>query len=363
MSLLFWTDPHLGLNRTSHTTPVSRVKLRDALYTQANNILNRSHIEGHSAICLGDLFDTTDNEEAVIAQGASIAGRCALVLSGNHDLANRDGKMSSLELIGHLSPDSSVALADSTSDYFVVEFPEANVIVVPHKRTQTLFDLTLQEIGLHVRRIPTKVNILVLHCNYESPFATDDSSLNLTRDIAGLLLGDDHDTKQTVDYILIGHEHIPRADFGGKLQILGNTHPTSFSDISDKFIWEFDGTKLSPVKIWSKDSHLVKDWEWLLNETSTAPTTLDMELVFAGMQFIEINGTAPARKLPEIAKAVQKLWSQAPDALMIRNNVKSEAVQVEAKEMNRALDIPSRITEELQGSPFANTWANYLSRI
>lgn len=347
MALLFWSDPHLGLNRTSHTTPASRAKLRQALLQQATVVLDSAESTADIPICLGDLFDTTDNEELVIAQGSNIASRCALVLSGNHDLANRDGKMSSLELLGSLNPDTAVALDDTTANYFVLEFPDANVIAIPHKRTQQLFDASLLRVLTEVRR-SSKPRILVLHCNYESPFATDDASLNLSRELAGRLL-------EVVDYVLIGHEHMPRADFNGRLQLLGNIHPTSFADISDKFIFTFSQGKLTPLYVWTKDEgHRSYDWETFLS----APVE-----EYDGIQFIDITGTAPASKLPDIAKAVQKLWSQAPDALMIRNNVKSESVDIEVKEMNRALDIPSRITEELQGTAFAELWGDYLERV
>ena len=355
MTTHFWSDPHLGLNRTSHTTPVSRKALRDALYHQAKDIVAGDR-DSTASICLGDLFDTTENDESVIAQGAEIASKCALVLSGNHDLANRDGRMSSLALIGTLCDDSAIAIDDDSVNHFRLSFPDCYIVTVPHKRTQGLFDEALA--GLENNCSKDRPCVLLLHCNYASGFATAESSLNLTREQAAILV-------EKFDYVLLGHEHIPRSDFDGRLQILGNIHPTSFADISDKFIWRLEEGVLVSEQVWSTNRLAVKDWEWLLNPSvSYGPVDYAVTKVnWEGIQFIDITGTAPAARLPEIAKAIQKLWSEAPDALMIRNSVKAESVVVEAQEVRRALDIPSRITEELQGSKLLPLWTHYLGRV
>lgn len=349
MPTIFWTDPHLGLNRTSHTTPMSRKALRQALYAQALTIVEWGRNE---SVCLGDLFDTTENDEIIIAQGADIASRCALMLSGNHDLANRDGRMSSLELVGTLAADSSIAIDDDSDSYFSTEHSDCSITTIPHKRTQELFDQTVGKASQSGTCKGLETRILLLHCNYASGFATDEASLNLTKEQAALLL-------TAFDYILIGHEHIPRADFDGRLQILGNTHPTSFSDISDKFTWHLDSDKKLVSSLhWAKEDHyVVMDWEVFIS----FPEGVDA--MWEELQFIEIVGIAPAARLPEIAKAVQKLWGIAPNAYMIRNNVKAEALVVDQIDIKRALDVPARITEELQGSALLPLWTSYLSRI
>lgn len=346
MALVFWSDPHLGLNRTSHTTPASRKALREALFKQAKSILTGND----TYICLGDLFDTEDNEEKVIAQGAEIANRCALVLSGNHDLPNRDGRLSSLQLIGELASDSAVALDDDSDNHFRLSFPEAYVVAVPHKRTQQLFESTLKQLWENYDPTKDRPTILVLHCNYNSGYANDDATLNLTRDIAERLL-------DVFDYILIGHEHIARSDFDGRLQILGNIHPTSFSDISDKSIWRFDGKELQDLCVWPIQCW--KSWSW---EEFLGDREYD-EFSSYDPQFVEINGTAPAAKMPEIAKAIQKFWAAHPETYMVRNAVKSEQLVIDAPKASKALDIPSRITEELQGSKLLARWQQYKERL
>ena len=346
MTTYFWTDPHLGLNRTSHTTPASRKALRDALTLQAKDILKT----GGNHICLGDLFDTTENDEQVIADGAEIANQCELILSGNHDLPNREGKMSSLELIGHLSERSMVAIADTGNGYFNTSLPGCSVTSVPHKRSQVLFDTTLECLYVQpgVRAIRDTVEVLILHCNYNSPFATQETSLNLSREQAERLL-------DRFDYILIGHEHTPRSDFDGRLQVLGNIHPTSFADISDKYLWYLDGDRLAKELIWSVEQSISVGWEDLLRA--------DSETCLTGKQFIEVTGIAPATKLPEIAKAIQKLWSQAPDALMIRNNVKSESLVLQTHEVHKSLDVPTRISKNLAGTHLEPLWKSYLEKV
>lgn len=351
MALVFWSDPHLGLNRTSHTTPQSRKALRDKLYQQALNVTQGND----TYICLGDLFDTTENDEATIAEGAAVAARCSLVLSGNHDLPNRDGRLSSLQLIGELNDKAAVALDDDSQNHFRLSFPEAYVVAVPHKRTQELFDASLHELRDY-SSAKDRPSILVLHCNYNSGYAHDDATLNLTRDQAEHLL-------TRFDYILIGHEHIARSDFDGRLQLLGNVHPTSFSDISDKFVWRFDSEGLQPMQVWDAYRYTILDWETLLLVNIPYPEQADLN-PFHDKQFIEITGTCPAARLPEVSKAVQKLWSQAHDALMIRNNVKAEAIEIaEAPQMQKALDIPSKISAELQGTKLEGLWNSYLSKI
>ena len=341
--MIFWSDPHLGLNRTSHTTAASRKLLQEALLAKAKQVTVTP------SICLGDLFDTTDNEERVIVQGAEIAKKVAAVLSGNHDLPNRDGKLSSLQLIGELVESTAVVLLDKDTNFVCLPLRGFNeLILVPHKRTQALFDETLNNLlGLRKSASSDK-NVVCLHCNYNSPFATDEASLNLSRDQAQALLS-------VFDYILIGHEHIPRSDFEGRVQLLGNIHPTSFADISDKFIWEVTTEGLSPIKVWDKATHYLSlDWEALLS----LPTLADE------LQFIEVIGTAPAARLPDIARAIQKLWGVLPNALMIKNAVKSDGVAIVTEtEVQRALDVPARITQSLQNTPLLPLWLSYLGQL
>jgi hypothetical protein len=192
--------------------------------------------------------------------------------------------------------------------------------------------------------------VLLLHCNYDSPFISDTTSLNLTKDNAERLL-------TRFSHILIGHEHTARSDLSGRVQLLGNTHPTSFSDISDKFSWSLkveDG-KLSfiPQLIWAKAKGFKElSWETLLAGQEQTDAS-----------FIDITGVAPVAKLPEIAKAIQKLWQVLPNPYMIRNNVKVEREVIEVGEVQKSLNIPARISLSLKDSPLLPLWEDYLKEV
>jgi hypothetical protein len=350
MSIWFFSDPHLGLERTSHTTPASRAKLKQRLFEQALNCFR----QGEPVYCLGDLFDTESNDEAVILQGMAVVNGIDGVIAGNHDCPNREGRKSSLQLIQSVYPDKVISGEVGEPGFDFRWENEASVYFVPHMATQQLFDQSLEEVKASTvsqhKVVPT---ILCLHCNYDSGFADNDASLNLTRAKAEELL-------RVFDYILLGHEHIPRADFGGRLQILGNTHPTSFSDISDKFVWEFKDGKLIPHKIWDATVGYIRlTWEELLN-TPTADWKDEQ------IQFMEVTGMAPAEKMPEIAKTVSDHWKALPDLLMLRNSVQVAQANLPQADgtVTKLQDLPSRVASELKDAPeMLGLWEGYLTRL
>lgn len=339
MSIYFWSDPHLGLTRTSHTTATSRVALRAALHKQAAAV-SAAGPAHRIAVCLGDLFDTTSNDEAVIREAHEILRTVDFILAGNHDLPNREGKVSSLELLSDVTASGKGKVINAPFIASVQQYGE--LVFVPHKVTQEMFIASLQQALDEF----AEGKVLCLHCNYDNAFAaSSESTLNLPREMAKQLL-------DKFQYILIGHEHIPRSDFGGKLQIAGNTHPTSFSDISDKFVWELRDGVLTPTRIWSMADHYQKiEWQDLVDGAASQA------------QFVEVVGAAPADKMSVIAQAVGKLWRDNNNALMVRNAVVSEDVEIAHRDFARSLDVPARITQELEASPaLAATWAEYLGR-
>lgn len=358
MPLYFMTDTHLGLVRNSHTTPESRRRLQSALYSRALQTAENLSVEG-PLFHLGDLLDTASNDEVVIADTLQLMPYFTRVMAGNHDLANRQDKMSSFELIDHVldTMDESYRIVRARVDQSGFDHwsdGEHLVVMVPHHGTQELFlgALTAAEDFINMDQGKHRHKLLLLHCNYDLGYEMTDSTLNLPREVASGLL-------QSFDYILLGHEHMPRADFDGRLQILGNTHPTSFSDISDKFAWVFDEGKLTSIKIWDmQKGYLGLNWENLLDGQFQA-------LVQGSSQFIEVTGTSPADRLPAIARAVAGLWKLCPEALMIRNAVKAE--QAEHTELSvedvKAMDLPTRIGKELEGTSMHGVWVQYLARV
>ena len=345
----FSSDYHLGVNRVAHTTPQSRLMLRQTIYQQAISVLEGENVTN---IHLGDLFDKFNNNEEVIRQGAEVARKCAFVMAGNHDMSNRETAKGSFELLHSLGGFNTVTGT-------LVTYPMENTTVVfePHCLTQEEFVVKL---GRWVNDTENKLReskrtkFLLLHCNYDSKFPQKDSTLVLERDMAEKLL-------EVFDYILIGHEHNSRTDFDGRVVCVGNIFPTSFGDISDKYVWEWDGAKLRKVKVWSPTQHYREIyWEMLLANGVSYDESIWVDGL-EEIQFIRITGTAPATKMPEISKAINKLWELVPSALMIGNFVQAEELLIEAinPTEGKAIDVVGQISTELQGNVIERWWMKY----
>ena len=353
MNILFFTDPHLGINRLSHTTVESRSRLKESTYRMAYSISNWA---AHGPkFCLGDLFDSDTNNEAVIAQGADILKSGVNVLAGNHDLPNREGKLSSLQLLAHAVTKSAVSGDVYLPAQFVqsVRIARTNIYLVPHQISQEVFEQVLQETKEKAKgRSQTESAILCLHCNYDNPYEHTDASLNLTPEQAEDLL-------TVFDHVLIGHEHSSRMLHNGRLILLGNTHPTSFSDISDKYYWVYDTdtSTFSQYLCWGKQERYRRlSWEELLST--------DIDPVWPDLQFVEVFGSAPAGQLPEVAGAVAKLWKTIPSLLMLKNSVVAIGEEADAKEVaHKALDLPEKVTLALEGTSMLTTWKHYLEKL
>ena len=345
----FSSDYHLGVNRVAHTTPQSRLMLRQTIYQQAISVLEGENVTN---IHLGDLFDKFNNNEEVIRQGAEVARKCAFVMAGNHDMSNRETAKGSFELLHSLGGFNTVTGT-------LVTYPMENTTVVfePHCLTQEEFVVKL---GRWVNDTENKLReskrtkFLLLHCNYDSKFPQKDSTLVLERDMAEKLL-------EVFEYVLIGHEHNSRTDFDGRVVCVGNIFPTSFGDISDKYVWEWDGKELKKVLVWDTNTAYREfGWEQVLSIIEEAAQKGIFE-VCCGVQFIKITGTAPATKMPEISKAINELWGLCPSALMIGNFVQAEELLIEAinPTEGKAIDVVGQISTELQGSVIECWWTKY----
>lgn len=330
--MIFISDTHIGLNRAAHTTPASRERWKRRMVNTAMSASTSPVGAKGLVFHLGDLFDTCGNQESDLLDGFVLADTCDIVLAGNHDLANRDSKLSSLELLSRFAIRAG----------FIQNVPwecAADVCFVPHQRTQQDFEDALRSASKTGRKV------LATHCNYNSPFATSDSTLNLSRELAEELL-------ESFDRILIGHEHNTRQDFDGRVTLLGSLFPTSFSDMEDKFYWELEGDVLTPHLTWSKGRHRVLTWEELLDNAALPE-----------LDFITVTGRAPAKHLPEIAKAAYRLWKDFPELLAVRNKVEAESIQVEMKDVTGFRDIPSRISAELTGTEMEGIWNEYREKV
>ena len=331
--ITIFSDPHLGLNRTSHTTPASRERLKEALYKQALELS-----DNHYSVCCGDLFDTFWVDSVTLKQGKNVFDNCELVLTGNHDVSNRQNAESALHFLESISS-VTLAVTDKPKVGETSEFPKA-IQWIDHKMTQQLFDESLE-------LVKPVGGLLFLHCNFDNGFATDEASLNLSRAQAEALL-------EKVDLVFIGHEHISTAHFNGRLIMTGNTHPTSFSDISDKYSWHVDkDLKVTRELIWSTNYAVKLDYAHLLEGSC--------DLV--NMEFIEIVGQAERAELPKIARAVANLWKTCPNAYMIKNSVTCEQFEAEKVDEVHIADVITTLSAELSHTKLNTLWKHYVGRV
>jgi hypothetical protein len=130
----------LGVNRTSHTTPASRAKLKEEIYQQA--IFNTTG--DNTTVQLGDLFDQAWCDAETLKQGIDIYHRCDIVLQGNHDENNRSNKMSAMQLVKELDGRKwdDCGVASIQCDFL----EEATITYINHKMTQALFDESISKV-------------------------------------------------------------------------------------------------------------------------------------------------------------------------------------------------------------------------
>lgn len=323
------SDYHLGTRRAAHTTRDSARKLQQLLYTQA-----LAATEPLNSICLGDVFDRPYNDETTLVQGHTIANRCELVLSGNHDETGRESATTSLRALEQLgSP--IVAAPDLSTPYF---HTWNQFWVVPHHASQEVFEEALKAAAEDSGPLSDNHShrYLLLHTNYDCPFDTEDSTLNLSPEMVEKLL-------QSFTRIFTGHEHNPKVLYDGRLVIVGNTHPSSFGDISDKFRWELDvrSDELTKVLIWEK-AYAYREIEY----GSALPD-------LTGVQFVDVVGAEPVDNGVEVADYVRSIWNASDTLLAVRNNVEiiDHLADTSVDTSKPALvDLKQRIDYDLEGS-------------
>jgi DNA repair exonuclease SbcCD nuclease subunit len=339
MKSVFFTDPHLGKVLQSHTTPASRGRLSQALFEQVDHRLTHSWRAYDQVFCLGDLFDKFSNKEETLAKAYQVLNSTNACMAGNHDLIADSKETSSLQLLdGFMGEDSPVILSIGGWDE-----KDYTVHFVPHYFNQKAFDDAVYSVRVH----PNKVNILCLHCNYDSDFATQETSLNLTKEGAKFLI-----EEKGFDYILIGHEHNAAVHFGGKLIILGNTHPTSFHDISDKFAWIYD----SKTNSFSKEQiYDAAERFWKVS----AEDFLAGEFPSKELHWVQIEGTLDSGQAIEFAKKVRQLWQQIPSLFAIRVEAKAKSAEVDGFSAEGFMQIMTQIQQEVEGMGDAVVFSLY----
>lgn len=251
MQILFASDFHIGLTRTANHTAESSQRREQASREMLRQVLATPH---DLAVCGGDFFDRFSNPETTIIEAMAFAHEFDYILAGNHDSSQRSDTKSSLDVIDNSLADCAIVNdplvhAISLSGFAPVA---ARIWFVPHFLSQGLFlDALDQSLDQAHQASPHVPRILVTHCSYDLSFELSTSSLNLSRELAERLL-------TVFDYVLLGHEHVAREDFDGRLQVIGSHFPTSFSDLTDKrhLVYDTEARRMDSVCHWRAGEHV-----------------------------------------------------------------------------------------------------------
>lgn len=251
MKILFASDFHIGMTRTANHTSESSQRREQASREMLLHVLQTPH---EYAVCGGDFFDKFSNPETTIIEALDYARQFHYILAGNHDSSQRADTKSSLDVIDNslancIVVKESLVHVVSASPFTPVA---ARIWLVPHCLSQELFMAALDEVQQQAEQeLSPLPKLLMTHCSYDLSFELSTSALNLTRERAEQLL-------TAFDYVLLGHEHVAREYFDGRLQVIGSHFPTSFSDLSDKRHLIFDTVtkRLDSVVHWRAGEHV-----------------------------------------------------------------------------------------------------------
>jgi len=180
--------------------------------------------------------------------------------------------------------------------------------------------------------------ILLLHCNYnlEPKWATD-TSLNLTTDRAEQLL---ESPAGGFDYILTGLEHAPADYFNERLIVVGNLHPTSLGDISDKRVVTFEDGQMVSKIIWRKETGYA---EYQYNEL---PDSINEH-------FIRVKGEVQVGDMLDLTQRISRMWARSPELYCVKVDAKVKEVgAMDGEQVARSvIQLPTLIRAELQQHP------------
>lgn len=299
-----FTDPHLGLKRSSNTTQKSQQLLRDHLYELALELAQKE-----SSICVGDLFDKSENSEEIILQGIEVSKPCRYVLAGNHDIKNIADSVTSFDVV-KVTKSGMVSSPDLSKPYI---YSHAGLTFIPHCMTQAIFEESIREACNAPYPDPEKSPTLALflHCNVGDGFGDlegDGSCLWLTSELQKLVV-------ERFDFVLVGHEHEPRTLHDGKLVILGNTFPLGFGEIADRYYYTLDTEKKTlerTLSVRASDIFEELPVELLFSAKGTNETT---------KLLVDITGEINANESSEYARYISTFWKTNPHLLMVRKSV------------------------------------------
>ena len=346
--LRFFTDPHIGKELKANTTPASRTLLSQQLTLHALQAATMPHPAGkrvEATICGGDLFDTDTNPEHILLAGAKVAQKCTVVLGGNHDVVNIKGRESSLSALAELTEDERFIMPPGPGKVKtdIRVFGDVMLFTVPHHARQQEFEQALEQARRQADDSEAERKLLLVHCNYNLTFEAGENDLNLTDAKARQLL-------QVFDYIVMGHDHRPRWECDDRLLILGNTHPTSFSDLGEKYVWFYDSesntwhreVNAADALMVVKASDLIDDWKLGRMEAYAAP------------EWVDIVGELPPEAAADLAKAIRQLWKENEYLYAVRASkvlFRAEGESNEAVPEAAQKTLIEIVEEQLAGSP------------
>lgn len=299
-------DLHLGVMRSSGTTNASMKALREWAHARHEGLLEQTS-DGDWVVVNGDLTDVYDIPlgealDIYVATATYLRSHPSsrvIWVQGNHDLSKDSSKLGTVAFVGAL-------LESQFPDNFHVinkaESVTPEIYAIPHVPNQDIFDMELE-------RIPDGVEWLLLHVNYDNPFAGQmDHSLNLSREQAKAL-------RARGIRMVLGHEHQQRDLMSGSVVVVGNQFPTSIADClgndTKRCAYLEDG-EIHFVQTWSRDDAVgyfkEVDWEDL------------HQFVHAPRGFIRVSGKASPEQAADVVKAISALRSKS-EAFVITNAV------------------------------------------
>ena len=336
--ILIYTDPHLGQTLGANTTQRSRERMRESREAVMEKILAKGTQFTHR-ICVGDFFDRYQNPEQVIIASAKHAKRTDFILGGNHDVINDKDKVGSLHLLQEMLGSTGQAnILLPVFDKVVIDsftYGDNTFFAVPHHSSKDLFEQALKKAENLAAQYKDKKKFLLLHCNYASGFAKNDTELNLTQERAIKLL-------KKFDYIIIGHDHHFKTDLGDKVIVLGSVHPTSFSDAGTHHVLEiYDGEVIDHVS-----------WEGVVRTVDVSELGNIDE---TKTHFLKITGFAEPSQVVEMTKRIKRMWDNPSCQLFALKSEVKVVSNLAASGLSASIAGKVRLTDiiekELAASP------------
>jgi len=334
-----YSDPHQGLNLASNTTSRSRKELKEFIALNTAKIVDELSTEPATVVCAGDFYHTYRNSEEDIYASMWSASKTDYILAGNHDVTNVKGAKGSLDLMATVFDKRVVPCKFGKVNYKCITVkpfatPSKHMIIVPHHSSQELFMQSLIAAAAEADKLGDC--ILITHCNYDSPFISDDVTLHMSKRLATDLL-------KSFKYIFLGHEHNHRTDLDGRLVVIGSPHPTGFGDISDKYVVSIDPDFTKPImkEVWRKSRHYLecgyRDLPDLLNEDH---------------QWVKITGKIVPSELHELASTIRTAWKLfTPFAIKSEVKILTGDITAAAYNDSSVERINEIIEMELKNSP------------